>query len=974
MRTRTKTRNFFAPRATGLGGAVKMPHALTRMRTAVTRAAVTLALVMLTTATAWAQAVKQEGDWYYTYDSGTNVLTITHYNGTDASVTTPTMLGGHAVTAIGAVCFNTNNSHTYMTSVTISEGITTIGDNAFKDCSNLASVSLPNSLTIIEHHAFKGCSALTTITIPSSVTEIGYFAFSYSGLTDLYFAGTKAQWNNVAVDTYAFDKISPTIHWRCTATFNMQGHGTAPAAQTVYSSIADALTVPTAPTATGYDFGGWYTDAACTSAFDFTAALDDNVTIYAKWTALENTIQFDLDNRGTAIDAQTVYSGNTVTEPAVQFDGTGGIEGWYTDAGRTVPYDFTTVVDHSFTLYAKWAAAGTATISVTNGEGGTATLTNAKGQDFNNGLVMPGNYTLTVMPNSGYSFSGQYTLTSRSGGTSDMPYTISGSSKKTYALNLTEKDAAISVRFSNQPTVSINVTDDGQATGYSYTLKDGQATPVDYTNGGNLAHVNDGSSEFWTTSYNLTLTITKGENMGCTGTITNNGVTTDITDDKTLYTIEPKGSIDIELYFYNKYTITTDGNCEVYYYDWLTPTVVTEAEEGKELSVKIKEDAQPDAGKYFTGEFKLNGTSLGMNEWSYPIVEFTMPAEAVTIEAVQDKRKSISFDLTATTRQEVPSAAALLFNGDERLNYNDELGGYDVDNSGVADMVYTTSEDGMHMYVQRLAGADAVGTTTLTYSGATDQYGTISFIFPEAPTAVDVTLADAADNASTLSSHNGELANVTLSGRTFDKSGSWNTLCLPFDVTTLTGTPLEGATIKELDTGETALNTTTGKLTLKFTAVSSIEAGRPYIVKWSGSGSLSNPVFEGVTISSTTPTEAVSSDGNVKFVGQYAPFAIDADNLNAILFVGSGNQIGYSKNARSLNCFRAHFWVKPNGSAQAARTISIDFGDSETTSIRLVDADGTSATTGIYTLDGRRLQAEPTQRGVYIKNGKKMVK
>ena len=898
---------------------------------------------------------------------------ILSYDGTDASVTTPTMLGGHAVTAIGTGCFTTNNIRTFMTSVTISEGITTIGQTAFMGCSNLASVSLPNTLESIMPHAFEQCLSLTSITIPSSVTSIGMWAFALSGLTDLYYTGMKAQWYNVTLADDAFLDAPTTVHWRCTATFDMQGVGTAPAAQTVYSSVANVLTVPTKPTAAGYLFRGWHGDAACTEAFDFTAALDDNVTVYAKWMALANTIQFDLDGRGTAIDDQRVLSGTKVTEPTVQFDGTDGIEGWYTDQACTLRYDFTTAVDHSFTLYAKWAAAGTATIT-TNGEGGTAMLTNAKGQTFNDGKVMPGEYTLTVMPNSGYSFNGSYTLTSRSGGTSDMPYTISGSSKKTYALNLTEKDADISVRFSNQPTVSINVTDDGQATGYSYTLKDGQATPVDYTNGGNLAHVNDGSSEFWTTSYNLTLTITKGENMGCTGTITNNGVTTDITDDKTLYTIEPKGSIDIELYFYNKYTITTDGNCEVYYYDWLTPTVVTEAEEGKELSVKIKEDAQPDAGKYFTGEFKLNGTSLGMNEWSYPIVEFTMPAEAVTIEAVQDKRKSISFDLTATTRQEVPSAAALLFNGDERLNYNDELGGYDVDNSGVADMVYTTSEDGMHMYVQRLAGADAVGTTTLTYSGATDQYGTISFIFPEAPTAVDVILADAADNASTLSSHNGELANVTLSGRTFDKSGSWNTLCLPFDVTTLTGTPLEGATIKELDTGETALNTTTGKLTLKFTAVSSIEAGRPYIVKWSGSGSLSNPVFEGVTISSTTPTEAVSSDGNVKFVGQYAPFTIDADNLNAILFVGSGNQIGYSKNTRSLNCFRAHFWVKPNGSAQAARTISIDFGDSETTSIRLIDADGTSATTGIYTLDGRRLQAEPTQRGVYIRNGKKMVK
>ena len=61
MRTRTKTRNFFAPRATGLGGAVRMPYALARMRTEVTRAAVTLALVMLTTATAWADSAFSGG-------------------------------------------------------------------------------------------------------------------------------------------------------------------------------------------------------------------------------------------------------------------------------------------------------------------------------------------------------------------------------------------------------------------------------------------------------------------------------------------------------------------------------------------------------------------------------------------------------------------------------------------------------------------------------------------------------------------------------------------------------------------------------------------------------------------------------------------------------------------------------------------------------------------------------------------------
>lgn len=170
-----------------------------------------------------------------------------------------------------------------------------------------------------------------------------------------------------------------------------------------------------------------------------------------------------------------------------------------------------------------------------------------------------------------------------------------------------------------------------------------------------------------------------------------------------------------------KYKITTDGNCEVYYYDWVNTVVVTEAEAGQELSVRVKESANPGNGKYFTGEFTMNGTSLGSNEWGYN-EGFTMPAENVTIAAVKADKQTLSFDLKTTTQLEVPSAAALLFNGDDRLNYKDELEGYDVDNSGVADMVYTTSEDGMHMYVQRLAGSDASGTFSLTYSEPTYQY------------------------------------------------------------------------------------------------------------------------------------------------------------------------------------------------------------------------------------------------------------
>ena len=64
-----------------------------------------------------------------------------------------------------------------ITSVSINDGVTTIGAYAFDGCYGLTSITIPNSVTTIGDHAFSGCTGLTSVTIPNSVTTIGNFAF-----------------------------------------------------------------------------------------------------------------------------------------------------------------------------------------------------------------------------------------------------------------------------------------------------------------------------------------------------------------------------------------------------------------------------------------------------------------------------------------------------------------------------------------------------------------------------------------------------------------------------------------------------------------------------------------------------------------------------------------------------------------------------------------------------------------------------
>ena len=285
-------------------------------------------------------------------------------------------------------------------------------------------------------------------------------------------------------------------------------------------------------------------------------------------------------------------------------------------------------------------------------------------------------------------------------------------------------------------------------------------------------------------------------------------------------------------------------------------------------------------------------------------------------------------------------------------------------------------------------------------------YGGRYYMTPEA-----VSLADNATND--VAGINGYFADVTLSGRTLYKDGKWNTLCLPFSVGDeeaesgheLDGTPLEGATLMTLGNSpacNTGFDATNGTLNLDFLPAKTVEPGVAYIVKWPIPGGMTaedfaaayaanpdaydihDPVFTAVTVTNDTPAAhaTTSQDGYLSFVGTYSAVGIYTSPATA-LYLGAANKLYWpSTEGYTVNAFRAYFQLN-NGltcgdptNPNAARAITINFGDGNATQTGICHTDLTDLTDHAdawYDMQGRKLNGQPTKKGLYIHNGNKVV-
>ena len=236
-------------------------------------------------------------------------------------------------------------------------------------------------------------------------------------------------------------------------------------------------------------------------------------------------------------------------------------------------------------------------------------------------------------------------------------------------------------------------------------------------------------------------------------------------------------------------------------------------------------------------------------------------------------------------------------------------------------------------------------------------------------------------NSATIDENHGNIADVTITGRTLYKDGDWNTLCLPFNVTAaqiaISDHPLYGCTIMELDTeGIYDTDKQTGfdgeTLYLYFKNATAIEAGVPYLVKWTTTGSdILSPKFPYSEIKDHDIETIESEDGKVSFIGNFDPVTLTGGD-QSVLYLGTNNQLYWPTKDKAINAFRAYFQL--NGITASEVHARLFFGGDDATGITNTnDTNHTNSNNAWYTLDGRKLQGKPTQKGLYIYKGKKVV-
>ena len=415
---------------------------------------------------------------------------------------------------------------------------------------------------------------------------------------------------------------------------------------------------------------------------------------------------------------------------------------------------------------------------------------------------------------------------------------------------------------------------------------------------------------------------------------------------------------------------------------------------GDPITVTISRDKSgltPEA----VGTYAMTATVTGIDETKYnSTVEvldgvftiarakltFAIPAQNIAIgkKATDLKKDGIVVSGVKKTDEDIPALYELSFSGDVSVT-----GGETDANQNLADgLVATLTAEAQKNYEIDATSTNKVGTGPV-YVAASGR-----LIVGSGSTA-DIAFTSVDGDYATITAKAGETHKVTLK---IDKrtrevpvgtahswaAQTWNTMVLPFDVTVAElSAELGYAIVNRVDKEKT----TEGNVVFKL-EMGTIPANEPFCVKTTNAiaDNTVTLTFTGKKIVDGGENPSVEAGGpGYKFVGNYKNKTISKTTPNYYFLRGDNPKWAHitatSDNTWTVCPFDAY--IDQTGAA-SARELTFTFQelDGSYTAIKSIAADKNdegATKTGWYTIGGMKLQSAPTQKGVYINNGKKII-
>lgn len=365
---------------------------------------------------------------------------------------------------------------------------------------------------------------------------------------------------------------------------------------------------------------------------------------------------------------------------------------------------------------------------------------------------------------------------------------------------------------------------------------------------------------------------------------------------------------------------------------------------------------------------EIVSASKNVDTYQVKLTGAAYPGDKYNISTVNSQYKITKAPLTITIKQQSAKAGdpiakafdATLFTVEGLKDPDTQNGIFELqladaakDGAKIKDVA---SGDYIELSVK--AGKEAIAAN---YSGFEGKKAKLTIV-----PAASILLNDAEDLSGLTAKDN---KNVTFSSREL-KEGVWNSMVLPFETTVRQVSNALGYAIVDMLDADANSSDMNFKIHM-----GAIPAYTPFLVKVDANVNMNTVTFENVNIVALVEANLTKSNKDYNFIGKMDLDAIESD-FWAVGSKMTEENFEFNKYAagKKVAPMRAYITAKPGVSA--APTIYIEEANGTVTAINAISADGVAIekanAEGWYTLQGVKLDSAPTQKGIYIYNGKKV--